>query len=276
MRVEQSVDPGQTTFLPLSRHGLLDPEMSGGARMRVHHRLVVTELLECRDQAGRITGQLHPRHVGERLAPTADGELHQLRNQWCEEEQREAEERQDRLGAAAVVVVASSPTTPPEHPNGDVGHQRDEADEGHRQCRDEDVVVLDVAELVGDHPFELDAIHLLEESSGHRDRRMLRISPSGEGDRSDVVDDVDAGLRQAGGDAQPFHDVVEPRVLHRIRRSCPAHRERDRVGLPIGDRRQRHRHDERDDDTDDAEAKQCVEHERDEDREPHEPSYEQR
>ena len=41
---------------------------------------------------------------------------------------------------------------------------------------DEDVVVADVAELVREHAFELDPVHLLEQAGGDRDRRVLRVA----------------------------------------------------------------------------------------------------
>ena len=77
----------------------------------------------------------------------------------------------------------------------------------------QDVAVVDVRQLVGDHAFELDPVHLLEQARGHRDRRVLGVAPGGEGVRRRVVDDVDARLREPAGDAQALDEVVEARVL---------------------------------------------------------------
>ena len=94
--------------------------------------------------------------------------------------------------------------------------------------------------------------------------------PGGERVRRDVVDDVHARLRKSRGDAQSFDDVVQARVLHRIRRPGATHRERNRVGLPVRDERRTERDHERDDDADPSELEQRVEHDRDDDREQHE------
>ena len=86
-------------------------------------------------------------------------------------------------------------------------------DHRHRQGRHEDVVVLDVAQLVGQHALELDPVHLLQQPGGDGDGGVLGVAPGGEGVRGGVVDDVDAGLRQPAGDAEPLDQVVQPGVL---------------------------------------------------------------
>ena len=114
-----------------------------------------------------------------------------------------------------------------------VGHQRDRADHRDRQRRHEDVVVADVAQLVGHDAFELDPVHLLEQSGGDGDRRVVRVAAGRERIRGRVVDDVDARLREPAGDAQTLDQVVEALVLLLGRRPGPADRQRDLVGLPV-------------------------------------------
>ena len=104
--------------------GLLDPEVGGGLRARVHHRVVVPQLLERRDQARRVAGELDARHVGQRLAPAADGELHD----WAMSGERisSAKPRMARIapGAAAVAVVAvAAPAAPPHEADAEVGRR---------------------------------------------------------------------------------------------------------------------------------------------------------
>ena len=48
-----------------------------------------------------------------------------------------------------------------DHAHAEVGEQGGDADHGHRERHDEGVVVLHVAELVGQHALELDPVHLL-------------------------------------------------------------------------------------------------------------------
>ena len=107
-----------------------------------------------------------------------------------------------RIGLRAAAAVALSVTrrgaAPPHEPEPEVRHQRDHADQRHRERRDEDVVVLHVAQLVGEHALELDPVHLLEQPGGDRDRGVLGVAAGGERVRRRVVDDVDARLRQAG------------------------------------------------------------------------------
>ena len=57
----------------------------------------------------------------------------------------------------------------------------------HRECRshrpDEDVAVLDVAELVGEHAAQLGAVEHLEQTLGHGNDRVIRAAPGREGVR---------------------------------------------------------------------------------------------
>ena len=96
-----------------------------------------------------------------------------------------------------------------------------DADQRDGQRRHEDVVVADVRQLVGEDAFELDAVHLLEQAGGHGDRRVLGVAPGGEGVRRRVVDDVDARLGQAAGDAQALDEVVQALVLLGVGRAWP-------------------------------------------------------
>ena len=98
---------------------------------------------------------------------------------------------------------------------------------------DEDVVVLDVRQLVGDHAFKFHAVELFEQAGGDGHRRVLRIASCREGVRCRVVDDVDARLGQTAGDAQALDEVVQPAVLLWVGRLCPRHSEGDAVGLPV-------------------------------------------
>src|SRR5690606_20656845 len=74
--VEQPVEAGQPPLLGGLGRRLLDPQVGGGVAGGVHDGRVVAQLLERRDQPGRVTGQLDRRHVGEDLPPPADRPLH--------------------------------------------------------------------------------------------------------------------------------------------------------------------------------------------------------
>ena len=94
--------------------------MRGGADDRV----VVAELLERGDEPGRVAGELHAGHVGQRLAPAAHGGLHDPADERREDQQREAEDGEDGrepAAAAVVVVVAVAAHAEPQEPDADVG-----------------------------------------------------------------------------------------------------------------------------------------------------------
>ena len=164
MGVEHAVEPGDPTLVLVDGLRLLDPEVGGGVGRRADDRVVVAELLERRDQPGRVAGELHAGHVGQRLAAAADGRLHDPADQRA-------------TGSAArtrtMARRAVSPLPPPSSlalfrlrpmPN----HMKRmptsaamaiDADHRDGERRHEDVVVLDVAQLVGEHAFELDPVH---------------------------------------------------------------------------------------------------------------------
>ena len=58
----------------------------------------------------------------------------------------------------------------------DLADEHDRRGDGRRDGADEDVAVLDVRQLVRDHPFELRVAEHLENPFGRRDRGMLRGS----------------------------------------------------------------------------------------------------
>ena len=188
----------------------LDPEVRRRLRRGVDHGLVVPQLLERGDQPRRIARQQHARHVGLVLTPAADRQLHHRRDDRRAAPAGEPEDREDRAErTGVVVVVAVAASAAPEHEaEEEVGQQRDDADHRHREGHHERVVVLDVAQLVGEHAFELDPVHLLEQPGGHRDRRVLRVASGGERVGRGVVDHVEPRLRKPGRDAEPLDEVV--------------------------------------------------------------------
>ena len=121
-----------------------------------------------------------------------------------------------------VVVAAAAPAGPEHEAQEEVGEQRDDPDHRDRERHHEDVVVADVAQLVREHAFELDPVHLLEQPGGDRDRRVLRVAAGRERVRRGIVDDVEARLRQPARDAQPLDEVVIAGVLAPDRRASRA------------------------------------------------------
>ena len=104
-----------------------------------------------------------------------------------------------------------------------------------------------MAELVGQHAFEFDAVHLLEQAGGHRDRRVLGAPARGEGVRDVAVDDRDPRLRQVGHRAQPLDHRVQLRRVVRRDDLRAGGLESELVGRPVlhdrqADEDHEHRH----------------------------------
>ena len=190
----------------------------------MHDGLIVLQLLEGRDQAGRVAGHRDTRHIGQGFTTPTDGELHQLCHDRQEDQQHETDESKDRRPAAVLAVsIVPAAATPPNGAKAPVGDQGDDANERDRQRRYQDVVVLDVTQLVGQDAFELDAVHLGQQPGRHCDRRVLRVAAGGKGIGRGVVDDVQARLGEARRDAQALDEVVQPGVLGGVGRHRVAH-----------------------------------------------------
>ena len=136
-----------------------------------------------------IFSRARPGRAGSGSGPTPERSASASR--WWPDGQLEAEAGQRaRTGAAA--SRASGPAPPaaaaragaPRIPN-----------EGHRHRRGEDVVALDVAQLVGEHGLELDAVEPVEQAGGDDQGGVAGGAAHGEGVQAGVVDHVQAGLR---------------------------------------------------------------------------------
>ena len=175
------------------------------------------------DQARRVPGDEHPGDVGEGLPAAGDGELHRLRGEGGQDDEDDGEgEEVDLADVPAVAAPAPDPAEQ-EQAQTEVGEERHEPDEGDGDGADEDVVVVDVAELVRQHPLELVAVHDREQPGRDRDRRVLGVAAGREGVGCRVVDQVDLRLREPDAEAELLDQVVEARVLVRPGRPGPGH-----------------------------------------------------
>ena len=224
--------------------------MCRGSRGRMGDGGVVAKLLERCDETGRVAGHLAGAHIGEGFASTADGGLHDLGEQWSDDEQREPEESERVVAVGAVAIAWHAAAVPPHQANGGIGEDGDTTHQRDSKGGYQDVVVADVGEFVRHHTFELDPVQLLEQTGGDRDGSVPRVASGGEGVRCRIVDDVDARLGQATGDAQPLDEVVQPLELVGVGRTCPTDGEGDGVGLPVRGEGDDTRNDQRDDGSD--------------------------
>src|SRR5258705_347207 len=112
-------------------------------------------------------------------------------------------------GRSAPVVVRAAPA---EHggPLGHVGEIRDGAGERRGNGRDEDVPVLHVRELVGQHALELVLVEDPHDPLGHRHHGVLGVASGREGVGRLALHQIDARHRDAGACGQAANDRIEP------------------------------------------------------------------
>ena len=93
----------------------LDPHLGGGTGGVVHDGLVVLELLERRDQPGRVPSELDAARIGQQLPTPAHRELHEESDEGRQDQEGEGEDHEDDAEAAAVRRVATVPSAAEPH-----------------------------------------------------------------------------------------------------------------------------------------------------------------
>ncbi len=190
--------------LALGRLGerVVDPRVGLG---RVHlHRGPGGQRLDAPEGAGeRLAGaeQFGPAAVGIELPGPRHGHAEDARR----DRRQEAGPEQDE-GVGAVVAVAPAQHVRPER---HVGEERDRRRDRGRDGADEDVTVLHVHQLVGQHTLELLARHLTEQAGGDGHDGVARVATSGERVGLLVGRDGDHGHGQVGPLGQRAHEGVE-------------------------------------------------------------------
>src|SRR5262249_47267418 len=153
----------------------------------------------------------------------------------------------------------------------EVAEQCKETDEGHRDCRDQDVVVANVAEFMPENTLELGAVHDLEQAGRDRYGRVLRVAPGSERVQRRIVNHIDTRLRETDADAELLNHVMKLLKLVRIRFPSPGSRDCEPVRIEVAHPDQADRNEEGDKDEEGPELEEQVEgydRSRDEDREP--------
>ena len=109
------------------------------------------------------------------------------------------------IAAASVAATAPEERRELRHPR----HHHDRGAEGRRHRADQDVAVLDVRQLVREHPFEF----LVRQHPQHAFRRgdggVLGVASGGERVGRRIGNHIAARLRQAGAFRQPIHGVEQ-------------------------------------------------------------------
>ena len=132
------------------------------------------------DEPVRRSGDRRAAGIGRELARPRDGRLDQAGG-----DRREDHHEQQRRGVRALAVVTAAAE---EHREPRRHHDRRGDRRGHRA--DEDVAVLHVRELVGDHAIEFFRAERAQDAFGGSHRRVLRVAPGRKRVRRAVGDDV--------------------------------------------------------------------------------------
>ena len=199
-----------------------------GRRVDLHRQRLPAPLELLQRLGERLARSEHPRRgrVREVLALPRDGELEQRRRDRGDDDHQQAADRAERV----VVVVAAEEA----HEEEDVRDRRDRAGDHRRDRRDEDVAVLDVRELVGEHAANLVAREVLQQPLRDRDRRVLRVPPGRERVRLLGRDHVDARLRDAVELRELGDHVVQVRRLRLGDLLCAGGLDRELVRPEVG------------------------------------------
>src|SRR5712692_6867913 len=147
-------------------------------------RVVMGDLLQRRDQPGRVASELDTAHVGERLTLPGQGQLHERADDERDEREYDADGEHDQRPLPAKPRAADGVPEPARDEDGQTDHRRHDEEQAH-------VEVLDVAHLVGKDTFELLLVHHLEQPHRDSDRGVVGIAPSRERVRTRIVDHVD-------------------------------------------------------------------------------------
>ena len=142
------------------------------------------------------------------------------------------EQRDQQRGQRVGPVVVGAAEQAGEH--GHVGQEADHRGQrpGHRG--DQDVPVVDVAQLVCQHRPQLALVEQVQQAGGGADRGVARVAAGGERVRRRGRADVEPRHRLAGRPGQLAHDPVHRRVLGLGDRPGVHGAQRERVGAEVG------------------------------------------
>ena len=163
---------------------------------------IVVELFERFRKVARIAAKAAAAFVGRIFAAARNRHLNQARRN------RRQENREQAAEPAAVIIVAAS-AEEERH----LRRPRDDARDGRRDARRQDVAVLHMRELVREHARELLIVQHAQDARRHGDRCMLGIAPRRECIRHVAFNDGDRRHREA----RPLREALdEPVELRRI------------------------------------------------------------
>jgi hypothetical protein len=134
---------------------------------------------------------------------------------------------------AASVVVATAEAAKDHRPLRRLREHGDRPSRRRGHAGDQDVVVADVPELVGQDTGELVAAQDAENAGGHRHYGVVRVTPGSERVWRRAIDDGHARLRQMGVGCELVHELVQLGGLFGRDLARAGHLERDITREPV-------------------------------------------
>ncbi len=183
------------------------------------------ELAEGRGEGEGVAGEAGAGGVGLVLAGAAHGEL--------DEGGRDGAEQHDHDHAddpGALVVVGAADGDEPSEVDKEHHHRGQRA----RHRRDQDVAVVDVAELVADDAAQLALVEQAQNPVRAADGGIARVAPGGEGVRRLRGRDVQPGHRLTRGRRELADHAIELRCLEFADGPGPHRAQGELVAVPVG------------------------------------------
>ncbi len=179
--------------------------------------LLPVQLAQCRDQPARIAGQAGRIEIGVELAGARQGQLEQGGELRCEQQEQQQPERHLAIGSQPVGQAQdgqhhADQRHGPGQPCGQIG-----------QAHQPEIVVADMAELVGQDGGELAQLELAQQAVGEADDRGIAVA-DGKGIEHGARHVVELRpARQAGPTAEGIQDPEQLRQLLGLERRGAVH-----------------------------------------------------
>jgi hypothetical protein len=209
-----------------------DVEFGGGVAGVLDWRRVVANFSESIDHGLGVAGELDAAGVGQIFAAAREGKLEEIEQDGSDDGE-EISDKDKGSGLAISITIAGAVKATAQ---GNVDSHDEGASEDGDERGEEDIVVTDVGEFVGDDGFEFVAVELVQETSGNANDGVLGVPAGGESVGGGIVHDVEGGEGEVSAEAEIFGDGVEVVVLFFGGGVGVGISEDDAVGKVIGDK----------------------------------------
>src|SRR5215472_325145 len=193
--------------------------------------VVRAELLKGTDQPVRVSDHACAGRVCGILPLPGEPQLQEHGGKWRENHHQQGEDSPAASSASLTIipVAIAEPRSP-------VGNPSNGSGDGCSDRTDENVIVADVGEFVGNDAFQFVIIHQFEQTLGYRHRCVARVSARSKSVRGRLGNQVQFWHGQIGFRGKALHDGVQARQLFPSYWLGTARQKRDFVGEEISKR----------------------------------------